>query len=95
MPIRNTRLIERALRERWPIPKRLRGAVVATLRDVPGYSDASRRERVAACRALIGASKVNLDAIRTATLVRRLGKYDALEAAREPSGGRLTRIPMR
>jgi hypothetical protein len=34
------------------------------------------RERVAAGRALVSASKASLDAIRTATLIKRLGQDD-------------------
>jgi hypothetical protein len=76
MAIRDTRLVERALRERWPIPKSSRAVVIAKLVEVMNDSASSPRERVAACRALISASKANLDGIRTASLVQRFRQDD-------------------
>src|SRR4051812_39419563 len=60
---RDTRLVERALRERWPIPKALRGPLIERLAGIVQDPDASPREATAAARAILSASKINLDGI--------------------------------
>ncbi len=82
MAIRETRLVERAIRQHWPIKNIMRAKVVTKLGDVLDDASASPREKVAACRALISASKCNVDAIRTASLVQRLDRYES-DAFRE------------
>jgi hypothetical protein len=65
MPIRDTRLAEKALRQLWPIPVELRGKVIAKLSAVLDHPNVSPREVVSACRALIAANSANLEAIKT------------------------------
>src|SRR3954454_14578197 len=64
---RDTRLVERAVRERWPIPKALRGPLIERLAEIVQDPTASPREATAAARAILSASKINLDGI-TATI---------------------------
>jgi hypothetical protein len=61
--IRDTRLVAKALRERWPIPKTLRGPLIERLAQIVQDPDASPREVTAAAKAILSASKINLDAI--------------------------------
>jgi hypothetical protein len=65
--IRTTRLIERALRERWPIPKAIRRPLIERLNDVVQGTGSSPREIVSAAKAILTASKLNLETI-TATI---------------------------
>jgi hypothetical protein len=86
MAVKHTRLLERALKERWPIALEMREQVVSTLANVMGDPGASPREKVAAARALVSAGKANLDSVRTATLIKRVGQDDArFEGAQEDS----------
>jgi hypothetical protein len=48
--------------------------------------EASPREKVAASIALVGAAKVNLDAVRTAVLVKRFRPEDERFAAARAAG---------
>lgn len=61
--IHDTRMMERALRERWDIPAELRGDVVKRLALIVRCGDASHREATAASQALLQASRVNLEAV--------------------------------
>ena len=70
------RLLARALRGGWRIPVEARDDIVGVLLTVAKDPDATRRERVGACRALIAAGKADLDATRTVVLTKRLGKGD-------------------
>ena len=60
---RDTRLVDRALRERWPIPKALRGPLIERLAKIVQDPEASPREATAAARAILSASKINSDLI--------------------------------
>jgi hypothetical protein len=71
--IKSARLYERAWRERWPIAPEMREQVIATLAAVLASPTSSPREKAAASRALIQASKCTLDGIRTAALAKRIG----------------------
>lgn len=59
---RDTRLLERALRERWPIPEQFRAAVVKRLLAVIAKKNAKPREIISASRALFQADSVNIEA---------------------------------
>lgn len=58
---RDTRLLERAIRQRWPIPEEDREAIVAALADVVQNRRASHRNRVAAARALTAMDALNME----------------------------------
>lgn len=59
---RDTRMLERAMRERWPIPERFRGAVIKRLLAIIAKEDAKPREVISASRALFQADTVNIEA---------------------------------
>jgi hypothetical protein len=61
--IRDTRLVAKALAESWPIPRNLRRPLVARLAGIVQDPDASPREATAAARAILLASRINLDAV--------------------------------
>jgi hypothetical protein len=60
------RLYERALRQGWDIPAKLRTEILTTMRQIMGDTTATRRDRTAAARVLLQANRVELDAIRVA-----------------------------
>jgi hypothetical protein len=64
--MKDTRLVERAIAESWPIPNDLRPRLIKRLSRIMGDKNNSPRERVSAAKALLSASKVNLDAITVA-----------------------------
>jgi hypothetical protein len=55
--------VERALRERWPIPKALRGPLIDRLAGIVQDPEASPREATSAARAILSASKINLEVV--------------------------------
>ena len=61
--IRDTRLVERALQEGWPIPKGVRGPLIKRLSGIVRDPAASPREVTAAARAILAASKINLESV--------------------------------
>jgi hypothetical protein len=64
------RLVERALRERWAIPREVRASLIERLGKIVQDSEASPRDVTAAGRAILAASKINLDHI-SATIKAR------------------------
>jgi hypothetical protein len=64
--IRTTRLVERALRESWPIPEDLRPLLVRRLAHIVESDNSSPREVTSAAKAILSASKINLDAVGVA-----------------------------
>jgi putative ubiquitin-RnfH superfamily antitoxin RatB of RatAB toxin-antitoxin module len=80
------RLYERALRNGWDVPAATRVEVIRVLGEIVADPKARRRDRTAAARALLQASRVELDAIRVAQSVH----YEDLArrlAALEGGGG--------
>ena len=65
--IHETRLIERALAEQWPIPKKLRKPLIERLNEIVQDTGSSPREVTSAAKAILSASKLNLESI-TATI---------------------------
>lgn len=61
MGIRDTRLLERALTQKWPISEKHQQAVVAILVNILADPEASPREKTAAARALMAANSQNLE----------------------------------
>lgn len=57
----DTRLVERAVRQRWPIPEDARPAIAAALADVARSRKASHRNRIAAARALTAMDALNME----------------------------------
>jgi hypothetical protein len=60
-------LIERALAEQWPIPKKLRKPLIERLNEIVQDTGSSPREITSAAKAILSASKLNLESI-TATI---------------------------
>jgi hypothetical protein len=60
MSIRDTRLIAKALEQRWPIKSEYRLALVKRLVHIIADPNSKAREVTAACRALIAAENQNL-----------------------------------
>ncbi len=70
----DARLLQRAARERWPIPRSKRPMVVNAMLAIVESPDSSDRARTAAARVLMQGSKINLDSVRTSCFVKRLGQ---------------------
>jgi hypothetical protein len=62
----DARLAERALREGWPVPEDRKPELVAKLIEVATSPETMPRERVSAIKALLSASKLNLETLRVA-----------------------------
>jgi hypothetical protein len=62
------KLAERALRERWPVPPDRLPGLVTILLELAESPATRPRERIAATKALLGASKLNLEALKVAML---------------------------
>jgi hypothetical protein len=81
------RLYGRALRNGWDIPAATRTAMIEMLSQLLSAKDARPRERTAAARVLVQASRVHLDAIRLEQavdfeeLVRRLQALEGKDHA--------------
>jgi hypothetical protein len=82
----DAKLAERALRERWPVPEERRPELVAKLIEVALASETPPRERVSAIKALLAASKVNLDALRLSLAAAEFEELSARLAALERPG---------
>jgi hypothetical protein len=82
-------LIERALREQWDIPPERRPAIVAYLLDVVQAAHAGDREKIAAARALLSASKLNLEALKMAMEAEEFADMRARLEAVEAQAARL------
>jgi hypothetical protein len=76
------RLYVRALQQGWNIPRGVRSEIVETLHGIVTGNGVTTRERTSAARAIMQASRVELDAIRLAhgaqyeNLIKRM---DAME----------------
>jgi hypothetical protein len=91
---RDARLAERALREAWPVPEERRPELVEILIGVARDPSARPRERVSAVKALLAASRLNLEALRVSmeseefeVLVARLRALGGLPGEGPPGGG--------
>src|SRR3954471_11495405 len=87
---RDPRLVERALRERWPIPKALRGPLIERLAGIVQNPDASPREATSAAKAILTASRLNLEVVSKAIEADKhenvLRRLEALEEGDEHHG---------
>ena len=91
----DARLLERALNHGWDVPQEMRVTIIAVLGEIVNDSKATKRERTSAARAVMQASRVELDAIRVAQwaqfedVIRRL---QALESEGQ-GDGKLADVP--
>ena len=88
--IRDTRLVERAIRERWPIRQAIRGPLIDRLYEIVKDTGSSPREVTSAAKAILSASKLNLESI-TATMKAReheelIERMEELERRTESQG---------
>jgi hypothetical protein len=79
-------LLIRALQHGWQIPSEMRAKVVAVLCEITTDAKARPRERTAAARALLQASRVELEAIRAAEAARCEELLERLEALEQQAG---------
>ena len=75
--MKDARLVERALRERWPVPQALRRPLIERLGKIAQDPGASPREAVAAARAILAASRINLERLG---VVARVGEIEEIAA---------------
>jgi hypothetical protein len=61
MPLRDTRLLAKALMQRWPINPKMREGIIGALARVLTDRNASHREKTAAARALMAADAQNIE----------------------------------
>ncbi len=82
----NDRLFRRAVRGGWDIPPPMKAESLVALRSIINDPDARPRERTGAVRAFATICKAELDAVRTAALVKRLGQADDTREKAEADG---------
>jgi hypothetical protein len=92
--IRDTRLVQRALRERWPIPRAIRKPLIERLNEIVQDVDSSPREVTSAAKAILTASKLNLETITAAIkaeehdeILERLAELERRDAESGRNGG--------
>ncbi len=83
------RLYERALRSGWDVPESTRVEVIKVLGEIVSDAKARRRDRTAAARALLQATRVELDAIRVAQSVQHEDLSRRVVALEGDGGGEL------
>ena len=92
MPIRETRMMAKALEQRWPISENARKAIISQLLKIIADGSSSKREITSAARALIAAEKQNQqDAVADATDDQRNRFLEIAE--RLGVGGNPRRVP--
>ena len=82
--MKNTRLLELGLSEHWNVPQEIRGPIIERLKTIALAEDTSPREAVSAAKALLAASRLNLDTIKVAmdaetheTLIKRIEELES------------------
>ena len=60
-PTADTRLVERAIRERWPIPPEARETIATNLASIAKNAKASHRNRAIAARILVQMDALNME----------------------------------
>lgn len=88
--IRETRLVERAIRERWPIPTKIRRPLIERLFEIIEDTESSPREVTSAAKAILSASKLNLESIAATMKAQNHEEFEdrltALEEQTETPG---------
>ena len=92
MPIRDTRLMERALRERWPIRPEYREKIILNLIAIVASRDASPRERTSAAKALLHADALNVEQERMEQLDEHEYRARLVQLARQLPLGEVARL---
>lgn len=104
MPIRDTRMMAKALEQRWPLNENARKAIISRLLRIIADNQSSPREVTAAAKALLAAEKQNQSdehKVIDVSLQRRNLELDAIatelgieasvivDVERESSGGNI------
>ncbi len=92
MTVRQTRLWERALRERWPIKPEYREKIMFSLLAIVADKNASPRERTAAAKALMAADSLNVQQERMDQADEHERRQRLVELARQLSPGEVARL---
>ena len=92
MTVRQTRLWERALRERWPIPEAMRSVIVKSLGKILLDANSSAREKTAAAKALMAADSLNVQQERMDQADEHERRQRMVELARQLSPGEVARL---
>jgi hypothetical protein len=85
-------MMERALRERWPIKPEYRERIMLYLYTIVGSKDASPRERTAAAKALMAADSLNVQQERMDQADEHERRQRMVELARQLSPGEVARL---
>lgn len=80
MPIRDTRMMARALEQRWPINDKVRKAIIGRLVQIVADPSSSPREVTAAAKGLLSAEKQNQDDEHKVVDVRIQSRHAELDA---------------
>jgi hypothetical protein len=80
----DARLAERALRERWDVPPDRRAGLVLKLLEWAEDPATRPRERIAATKALLQASRLNLEALKLSMMAE---EFELLKARLATLGG--------
>jgi hypothetical protein len=87
--MKDARMIERAIREDWPITDEDRAPLMKRMIKIALSEDSSPREAVAACKAVLSASQVNLESVavwlRAEDQLAIKARLEALEAGQGDS----------
>lgn len=92
MTVRQTRLWERALTERWPIPEAMRSVIVKSLGKILLDANSSPREKTAAAKALMAADSLNVQQERMDQADEHERRQRLVELARQLSPGEVARL---
>lgn len=92
MTVRDTRMMERALRERWPIPQELRERIVLNLIAIVANKNLSPRERTSAAKALLHADQLNVEQEKMEQLDEHEYRARLVQLARQLPLGEVARL---
>jgi hypothetical protein len=92
MPIRDTRMMARALEQRWPINENARKAIVSRLLRIIADPQSSPREVTAASKALLAADVVNIQVEKNNQEAEEDKRLRLIELARRVPVGELAKL---
>jgi hypothetical protein len=82
--MKDARMVERAIRENWPIKDEDRAPLMARMMEMAMSPESSPREAVAACKAVLAGSQLNLESVsvwlRAEDQLAIKARLEALEA---------------
>ena len=84
--IRDARMIEQAVQQRWPIPEHIRAALPQIMGEILIDTKTSKRHKIAAAKTLISADNSNLKAEATAAIQKLEQEVDERRELVETGG---------